>query len=55
MSAWEEYLKSSNVPSMVCQIVYHTFTTVVRFCFWSGILYCACKWVPIAVRIAAGN
>jgi hypothetical protein len=44
-----------HVPGLMSQWFFHAFTTVVKFGFWAGLLYCACQWVPVAWRIAAGH
>jgi hypothetical protein len=43
------------VPGLVSQCFFHAFITIVKFGFWSGLLYCACQWVPVAWKIAAGH
>lgn len=43
------------ISGLVYQWFFHAFTTVVRFGFWAGLLYCACKLVPVAWQIADGH
>lgn len=37
---------------MISQWFFYAVTSIVKFCFWAGLLYCACKWIPIAWKIA---
>ncbi|GAF98582.1 unnamed protein product [marine sediment metagenome] len=35
--------------SLFRQFLYNLFSTIVQFCFWVGLLWYACKWLPVAI------
>ena len=36
--------------SLFRQFFYNTFSTIVQFAFWAGLLWCACEWLPVAIN-----
>jgi hypothetical protein len=37
------------------QWLYYAATSLVRFCFWAGLLWCGCHWLPIAIKHIIGR